>query len=124
MIRTVPGMLLSFFETLVLAAISVAMSTRLPMIANLLVCATIYVLGHLAPMIVNSSYGQFAIVEFVGQLIATILPNLDHFNIQAAIAAGADVPTEYLLWALVYCVLFCFSAMLLALALFEDRDLA
>ena len=124
MIRTVPGMLLSLYETLVLAAVSVAMSTRLPMIANLLVCVTIYVLGHLAPMIVNSSYGDFAIVEFVGQFIATILPNLDHFNIQAAIAAGADVPTEYLLWALVYCVLFCFSAMLLALAMFEDRDLA
>lgn len=124
MIRTMPGMVLSFYETLVLAAISVALSTRLPMMANLLVCAAIYVLGHLAPMIVNSSIGKFAPVEFMGQLIATILPNLDHFNIQAAIAAGAEVPTDYLLWALVYCVLFCLSAMLLALALFEDRDLA
>jgi ABC-type transport system involved in multi-copper enzyme maturation permease subunit len=124
MIRTVPGMLLSLYETLVLAAISVAMSTRLPMVANLLVCATIYVLGHLAPMIVNSSMGKFPIVEFFGQLIATVLPNLDHFNIQAAIAAGADVPGSYLVWALVYCVLFCLGALLLALALFEDRDLA
>ena len=123
-VRTTPGMVLSFYETMVLAAISVAMSTRLPMIANLLVCVSIYVLGHLAPMIVNSSFGKFAPVEFVGQLIATILPNLDHFNIQAAIAAGADVPTEYLMWSLAYCVLFCLSAMLLALALFEDRDLA
>jgi ABC-type transport system involved in multi-copper enzyme maturation permease subunit len=123
-IKTTPGMVLSMYETLVMAAISVAMSTRLPMIANLLVCVSIYVLGHLAPMIVNSSMGKFAIVEFIGQFIATILPNLDHFNIQAAIAAGADVPPEYLLWTLVYCVLFCLSAMLLALALFEDRDLA
>lgn len=124
MIRTVPGMLLSLYETLVMAAISVAMSTRLPMVANLLVCATIYVLGHLAPMIVNSSIGKFPIVEFFGQLIATVLPNLDHFNIQAAIAAGADVPGSYLLWAFVYCFLFCLGALLLALALFEDRDLA
>ena len=123
-VRTTPGMVLSFYETLVLAAVSVALSTRFPMIANLLVCASIYVLGHLAPMIVNSSIGKFPIVEFVGQLIATILPNLDHFNIQAAIAAGAEVPTEYLMWTLAYCVLFCLSAMLLALALFEDRDLA
>jgi ABC-type transport system involved in multi-copper enzyme maturation permease subunit len=124
MIRTLPGMVLSFYETLVMAAISVALSTRLPMVANLLVCSSIYVLGHLAPLIVNSSYGEFAIVEFFGQFIATIFPNLDHFNIQAAIAGGADVPGSYLWWALVYCVLFCLGAMLLALALFEDRDLA
>lgn len=124
MARTLPGMVLSFYETLVMAAISVALSTRLPMVANLLVCSSIYVLGHLAPLIVNSSYGEFAIVEFIGQFIATIFPNLDHFNIQAAIAGGADVPWAYLWWALVYCVLFCLGAMLLALALFEDRDLA
>ncbi len=124
MIRTVPGMVLSFYETLVLASVSVAMSTRLPMIANLLVCFSIYVLGHLAPMIVNSAIGKFPIVEFVGQLITTILPNLDHFDVRAAIAAGADVPLDYLGWTVLYCVLFCSSAMLLALALFEDRDLA
>jgi hypothetical protein len=122
--RTAPGMVLSLYETMVLAAISVAMSTRLPMVANLVVCSSIYVLGHLVPMIVNSSIGKFAIVEFIGQLIATILPNLDHFNIQAAIAAGAEVPLSYLAWTFAYCVLFCLGAMLLALALFEDRDLA
>mgnify|MGYP001182713091 CR=1 FL=1 len=57
-------------------------------------------------------------------LIATLLPVLDHFNIQAAIAAGARVPSVYLAWALVYCVLYSSIAMLLALAMFEDRDLA
>jgi len=38
MIRTVPGLVLAFFETVVLAAISVAISTRLTMVANLIVC--------------------------------------------------------------------------------------
>ena len=42
MIRTVPGLLLEFMETLVLAAMSVAVSTRLPMLANLVICASIY----------------------------------------------------------------------------------
>ena len=32
-----------------LTAISVAISTRLPMMANLVICAAIYVLGHLVP---------------------------------------------------------------------------
>jgi hypothetical protein len=124
MIRIVPGLLLAFFETVVLAAISVALSTRLPMLANLIVCSSIYVLGHLVPMVVNSAVGKFEIVRFVGQFIATVLPVLDHFNIQAAVAAGAQVPLEYLGMALVYCVLYSAIAMLVGLAMFEDRDLA
>ncbi len=124
MIQIVPGLVLAFFETVVLAAISVAISTRLPMLANLIVCSSIYVLGHLVPMLVNSSVGKFEIVRFAGQFIATVLPVLDHFNIQAAVAAGAVVPMSYLGVALLYCVLYSSIAMLLGLAMFEDRDLA
>jgi ABC-type transport system involved in multi-copper enzyme maturation permease subunit len=124
MIRIVPGLVLAFFETVVLAAISVALSTRLPMLANLIVCSSVYVLGHLVPMVVNSSVGKFEIVRFVGQFIATVLPVLDHFNIQAAVAAGIPVPIDYLGMALVYCVLYSSIALLVGLALFEDRDLA
>jgi ABC-type transport system involved in multi-copper enzyme maturation permease subunit len=124
MIGTVPGLVLSFMETVVLTAISVAISTRLPMLPNLLIVGTIYVLGHLGPLIVQSSVGQNEFVAFFGQLIALVLPVLDHFNIQAAVAAGVPVPADYLAWALLYCVLYSTVAMLLALILFEDRDLA
>jgi ABC-type transport system involved in multi-copper enzyme maturation permease subunit len=124
MIGTVPGLTLAFMETVVLTAISVAISTRLPMLPNLIICGAIYVLGHLGPLIVQSSAGQLEFVAFVGRLIAVVLPVLDHFNIQAAVAGGVDVPMEYLGWALLYCALYSTAAMLLALILFEDRDLA
>jgi len=124
MIGTVPGLVLAFMETVVLTAISVAISTRLPMLPNLIICGAIYVLGHLGPLIVQSSAGQIEFVAFVGKLIAVVLPVLDHFNVQAAVAGGVDIPMTYLGWALVYCVLYSTAAMLLALILFEDRDLA
>jgi ABC-type transport system involved in multi-copper enzyme maturation permease subunit len=120
---TVPGLVLAFFETTVLVSLSVAISTRLPMVANFVICFSVYVLGHITPLIVQSPI-QFAPVVFVGQLIATILPVLDHFNIQAAVAAGRPVPLAYLAWSLLYCLLYSAIAMLLALVLFEDRDLA
>ncbi len=123
-VRTIPGLVLAFLETVVLASISVALSTRLPMLANLIICASIYVLGNLVPMLVNSSVGKFEIVRFVGQFIATILPVLDHFNIQGAVAQGVPVPLSYLGMAVVYCALYSSIAMLLGLAMFEDRDLA
>jgi ABC-type transport system involved in multi-copper enzyme maturation permease subunit len=124
MIGTIPGLVLSFMETVVLAAISVAISTRLSMIPNLIIVGSIYVLGHLGPLIVQSSVGQNEFVAFFGQLIALVLPVLDHFNIQAAVAGGKRVPGDYLAWALLYCALYSAVAMLLALILFEDRDLA
>ncbi len=123
-IRVVPGLVLGFFEAVVLAAISVAISTRLPMVANLMICATIYVMGHLVPSIVASSVGKFEIVRFVGMFLATVFPMLDNFNIQAAVAAGTPVPGTYLWMALLYASLYSAIAMLIALAMFEDRDLA
>ena len=124
MMHVVPGLVLAFMETLVLAALSVAISTRLPLLANFTICLSIYSLGHLTPMIVQSSMGSFPIVGFFGQLIATVFPNLDHFNIQAAVAAGVGVPLAYLAWAFVYCLIYTVIALLLALVMFEDRDLA
>lgn len=124
MVRVVPGLVLAFMETVVLAAISVAISTRLPMLANFILCFSIYVLGHLTPLVVQSSVSQFEAVLFVAELIATVLPNLDHFNIQAAVAAGLPVPYDYLGWAALYCLIYGVIALMLALVLFEDRDLA
>ncbi len=111
-------------EAAVLAAVSVAISTRLPMMANLMVCAAIYVLGHLVPPLANTAVGQNEFVRFVANLLAATLPVLDNFNVSAAISTGQEVPWQYLGLAGVYCLLYSAVAMLLALLLFEDRDLA
>lgn len=119
-----PGLPLAFMETVVLASIAVAVSTRLPMIPNLIICFSVYVLGHLLPTLVAAASKQFEIPFFFAKLLATILPVLETFNIYTAIATGRDVPLSYLGWAALYCALYTSVAMLLALLLFEDRDLA
>lgn len=126
MVGVVPGLLLAFMETAILAAISVAISTRLPMLANFIISFTIYVIGHLTPLLVQSSVEgkMFEAVVFVAQLLSTLFPVLDHFSIEAAVAAGVEVPYTYLGWALLYTVIYGMIALLLALVLFEDRDLA
>ena len=127
MVQIVPGLVLAFLEVVVLASISVAISTRLPMIPNLVICVTVYALGHLVPVLVNSAMGRFEIVRFVGQFLATVLPVLEHYSMEVAIATwapGQHLPWDYLAWATAYCVLYSGVAMLVALLLFEDRDLA
>jgi ABC-type transport system involved in multi-copper enzyme maturation permease subunit len=123
-VRIVPGLVLAFFESAIIAAISVAVSTRLPMLPNLVICGSIYVLGHLAALIVKSSAGENTFVRFVGRLMSVVLPVLDHFEIEGAIAGASSVPAAYLGWALVYTALYSAAAIFLALIFFEDRDLA
>jgi ABC-type transport system involved in multi-copper enzyme maturation permease subunit len=124
-VRIVPGLVLSFLEAMIIAAISVAVSTRLPMLPNLVICGSIYVLGHLAALIVKSAVADAnEFVRFVGRLLAMVLPVLDHFEIEGAIAGATTVPLSYLGWALVYSAVYSAAAILLALFFFEDRDLA
>jgi ABC-type transport system involved in multi-copper enzyme maturation permease subunit len=124
MVTVVPGLALALLETILMAAVSLAVSTRLGMVPNLIICFAVYALGHLVPLIVQSSVGRFALVRFTGRLFATLLPVLDHFTIEAAIVGGVAIPWSYLAWAALYAALYSAVALLVALVLFQDRDLA
>ncbi len=123
-LQVVPGLILLFLEVMVVSAISVAISTRLPMVVNVTTCLAIFVIGHLTPAIVNAGVLKLELVEFMAKLIATVLPGLENFNISAAISTGAVVPMEYVGLAALYGVCYSAIALLAALIMFEDRDLA
>jgi ABC-type transport system involved in multi-copper enzyme maturation permease subunit len=122
--RMAPGLALAFMEATVMAAISVAISTRLGLLPNLVICFAIYVLGNLVPTLAKSSLGQMAIVPFLADLLSAVLPVLDHFNIYGPISTGSSVPPMYLALAGLYCLAYTSLAMFIALLMIEDRDLA
>jgi hypothetical protein len=125
--QVLPGLVLGFLEVTVLTSISVAISTRLPMLVNLVVCISIFFLGHLSPILVEAtSQGQVnELVSFMAKLFAWVLPSLEFFNAGPAISTGAVIPWfGYVIPALGYCVLYSGAALLFAFLLFEDRDLA
>lgn len=124
LLQTAPGIFLAFLETVVLTSIGVAISTRLPLLPNLVICLVIYVFGHLAPLLLSSSANQFEIVGFAAKFFTTVLPVLEPFSIVAAISGGREVPLSYLAYAACYAAIYCVFSVLIALLLFEDRDLA
>jgi len=124
MIQILPGLLLIFMELSVLTAVSVAISTRLPMVVNLTTMFAVFVVGHLTPVLVQAGVLKLEFVEFMAKLIAVALPSLELFNTQAAVATGTTVPPLYLGTTALYCACYCAAAILLAFILFEDRDLA
>lgn len=123
-LQILPGFALIFLEIAVLAAVSTAISTRMPMVVNMVSTFAIFVVGHLTTKLVESGVLQIEIVYFMAQLIATVLPNLDYYNVSAAVATGATIPPVYLLAMLGYTVAYGTAAILLSFILFEDRDLA
>jgi ABC-type transport system involved in multi-copper enzyme maturation permease subunit len=125
--QVLPGLVLGFFEVTLLTSISVAISTRLPMLANLVVCILIFFLGHLTPVLVDMSDNQQVneLVGFMAKLFGFVLPSLEFFNAGPSISTGAVIPWfGYVLPAFGYCMLYSGAALLFAFLLFEDRDLA
>ena len=119
-----PQLALAYLETVILAAIAIAISTRLPLLPNLTLTLLIYLLGNIVPVIVQASADQIPMVVFVANMVSMVLPCLDHYNMETAISMGAAVPWLYVAYALLYAGIYCVAMLLVSLLLFEDRDLA
>jgi len=118
-----PGLTLIAMEVAVMTAVSVAISTRVPMLVNMSTCFAIFVIGHLTPVLVISDV-QNVFVKFVARLLATVLPQLENFNVSAAISTNKAISPEYIGLAGLYCAAYVCAAIMIGLLLFEDRDLA
>lgn len=122
--RVMPAVMLSLLEIAVMSAISVAISTRMPMVVNMVTCLAIFVVGHLTPILVRGNLGRLELVTFLARVIATILPAVENYNVEAAIVTRSVVPASYVGFAALYSAAYVAAAVLLAFILFEDRDLA
>jgi len=122
--RILPAVILSLLEIAVMSAISVAISTRMPMVVNMVTCLAIFVVGHLTPILVRGNLGRLELVTFLARVIATILPAVENYNVEAAIVTRSVVPASYVGFAALYSAAYVAAAVLLAFILFEDRDLA
>jgi len=128
------GLLLAFGQVMVLLSICVALATRLQYVVNLTICAFIFLIGHLAPVLVMATQqlaqqsDALKLVHFIAQLINTVFPGLEYFDMGPAVIR--DVPLAwsdfagYVLTVLGYAVIYTAIGMIIGLLLFEDRDLA
>jgi hypothetical protein len=113
-------------------AISAALATRIPFVVNLVLILVIYLLGHLAPVVVAVTQGAsgagLGLVSFLGKLFDVLLPALEFFNMGPAIIRESPLDlwrfAGYVLTVFGYSVIYTGIALLVGLLLFEDRDLA
>jgi ABC-type transport system involved in multi-copper enzyme maturation permease subunit len=138
--ETLPGLILGFCQVMVLLALSVSLATRLPVVANVVTCAVVYVLSHLTPILVQTTQyqaqSQFSktgevtpvirLLLFVSKAFDWIFPSLQLTkptlisDVPIAFGELAMYSASVFVYALIYTVL----VLIFGLVLFEDRDLA
>ena len=116
----IPALLLLFPAVWTMGSISAALATRLELVSNLTICTLIFLLGLVSKFFVMQWVGD----SLFGSFLRALLPNWQYFWMADALAARQVIPYSYLLWAVLYVLFYIGFWTLLALAFFNERELA
>ena len=79
----VPSLVLAWFQIGVLAAVSVALSTRFSLVVNLPVVILIYIAGNLTRFLFPLNPHQPGLLKLISQVVALVLPYLSTFDLRS-----------------------------------------
>ena len=119
-----------FLQITVLTAVAVALSTRLPMVVNVVACFSLYIVGHLSEYVYHYEgvrrflEEQGHAVRAFARVLYAAVPNLENFNVSGAIALGHPISAGYLAVAALYAATYSAIALAVGVALFQEKDLA
>jgi len=117
-----PAFVLLFFSVWMMGVITVTLSTRLDVIANLTVCSILFFSG----LVSDYFFGKAAeeSVLSASSFLYALIPNWQFFWLADALASKRHIPMEYILWSGVYCILYMSFCSFIAVILFRDREVA
>jgi ABC-2 type transport system permease protein len=113
--RILPASLLLTQALLVLAAIALGLSTRLPMAPTMTLCCVVFVMGLMSDYL----FGRHAETSSTCALIHAVIPNWQHFWVSDALRNGGTLPWSYLGNALLYAITY--SAAIISLGILSFR---
>lgn len=134
----VAALVLKWLQVCVLAAVSVAISTRVSLVVNLPVVIFMYIAGNLSRFFFPLRSDDGFLTKALAWIVATVLPYLENFDLTSktvyeklAVAEFAKDPTTTRLlevWAYVgsaslYAASYIFFALVIGLILFHNREL-
>jgi ABC-type transport system involved in multi-copper enzyme maturation permease subunit len=115
-----PALTLLFFAVWTMGAISVMLSTKLDMIANLAVSCFIFSLGLISDFLFTSGMGS----NFFKNIAYTVIPNWQFFWLADAIANKAPISWNYVILCGLYSILYFIFCSVIAVTLFANREVA
>ena len=118
----IPAGILILFALWILAAVALACSTRLDMIATLAVCSAVFLIGLMSDYLFGLPAARG---NWWASTLYTVVPNWQIFWLADAIEAGKSTfQWAYVGKALAYAVCYAGAALAVGTALFEERELS
>ena len=108
------------WSVLIMASLAVAVSTRLSVVVNVSICSGMFILGLLSDYL----FGRFQDAILVAKVVYRLIPNLQVFWVRELIAANLDVPMSHVAISGMYAMFHLAAFLLLAMILFEERQVS
>jgi ABC-type transport system involved in multi-copper enzyme maturation permease subunit len=136
----IPSLVLSWLQISVLAAVGVAISTRVPLVVNLPVVILVYIAGNLTRFLFPLE-GQPFLAKVFAVIAGTVMPYLEVFDLTKVtlhsrialpqfpelgldpFAVGLGTIWAYVALAFAYAAIYSFFALTAGLWLFHNREL-
>jgi hypothetical protein len=120
--RLVPAGILILFAFWIFAAVALACSTRLDMIATLAVCSAVFLVGLMSDYLFGLPAARG---NWWASTLYSVVPNWQLFWLADALETGKSTfQWDYVGKAFGYTVLYAGAALAAAVALFDDRELS
>lgn len=113
--------ILLYLAMLILVSVALAASTRLNVVVNIVICTIIFYLGLMSDFL----FGTYKAENLAARIAYWVTPNLQMFWTADILAVeGSAVPFFYVVQMAGYALCYSFAALLLAMVLFEERQLS
>ncbi len=112
------GAVLLLLAAIIIVALAVALSARFNIAVTLSACIGIFLLG----LVSDYTFGRFAETQLWAKIGRVLVPNLQVFWIADAIYEGSEVSVKYIVISASYALCYTTAILLLAIALFQRRQ--
>lgn len=122
--RMLAALFLLFISVILITAIALAASTRLGPAMTLLVCLGVVMLGMVSDYLLGGAAekAESAVMAVVLNGAYHLVPNLGFFWIADAATQLRNIPVVYVFWSAFYGMLWTVAALLIGIALFQERE--
>tara|TARA_B100000029_G_scaffold457993_1_gene487091 strand:+ start:367 stop:1296 length:930 start_codon:yes stop_codon:yes gene_type:complete len=118
--RLIQASVLLFFAVLILTALALACSTRLELLPTLAVCSGVLFIGLMSDWLFLEKTEEGI---WWASLLYTVIPNWQNFWLADVLSGKETIPLAYLGQAFLYLLGYTGATLMVALLLFEDREL-
>ena len=113
----IPALILLFFAIWAMGAITVMLSARLDMVANLCISSVLFFAGLVSDYFLGGTEGTWT----PSALLYSIIPNWQFFWMADALANKNPIPWSYVAWAAIYIFLYMVVCSIIAVTLFKRQ---